>query len=94
MIYRVIKAFADSKDEMHVYQPGDIFRADNTSAKRLAQLMTSNNMVGCPLIVAEQEAAKTVEPEEAEISEVEEQPEDQPEEAKKPTRKRGRKNAD
>lgn len=82
MIYRVIKAFADSKDEMHVYQPGDIFRADNTSAKRLAQLMTSDNAVGCPLIVAEQEAAKTVEPEE------------QPEEAEKPTRKRGRKNAD
>lgn len=90
MIYRVIKAFADSKDGMHVYQPGEIFRADNTSAKRLAQLMTSNNMVGCPLIVAEQEAAKTVEPEEAEISEVEEQPE----EAEKPARKRGRKNAD
>lgn len=53
MIYRVIKAFADSKDEMHVYQPGEIFRAENTSAKRLAQLMTSNNMVGCPLIVEE-----------------------------------------
>jgi len=63
VIYKVIKAFADSKDEMHVYQPGEIFRAENTSAKRLAQLMTSNNMVGCPLIVAEQEAAKPVEPE-------------------------------
>ena len=61
MIYRVVKAFADSKDEMHVYQPGDIFRAENTSAKRLAQLMTSDNMVGCPLIVAEQEVAETVE---------------------------------
>lgn len=84
MIYRVIKAFADSKDGMHVYQPGEIFRADNTSAKRLAQLMTSNNAVGCPLVVAEQEVAETVEPEEAEDSE----------EAEKPTRKRGRKNAD
>lgn len=63
MIYRVVKAFADSEDEMHVYQPGDIFRAENTSAKRLAQLMTSDNMVGCPLIVAEQEVAETVEPE-------------------------------
>lgn len=63
MIYRVIKAFADSKDGMHVYQPGEIFRAENTSTKRLAQLMTSNNMVGCPLIVAEQEAAKPAEPE-------------------------------
>jgi len=68
VIYKVIKAFADSKDEMHVYQPGEIFRAENTSAKRLAQLMTSNNMVGCPLIVAEQEAAKPVEPEKPKFS--------------------------
>lgn len=78
-MYRVIKAFADRADEMHNYQPGDVYpRAGVVNKARVAELMTSNNATGVPLIVesAEQQQAE------------------QQEEKSKATRKRVKKNAD
>ena len=51
-MYRVIKMFADLKDNNHVYNPGDVFpRAGaEVTAERLKELSGSDNKRGEPLI--------------------------------------------
>lgn len=52
-MYRVIEAFADCADNLHIYQPGDSFpRAGlSVSEKRLKELAGNGNRIGKPVIV-------------------------------------------
>lgn len=51
-MYKVIKAFADIQDDYHRYSVGDTFPRDNlkVSEKRFAELSSSANKQGEPLI--------------------------------------------
>ncbi len=52
MTYEVIKSFADLQDKEHVYLVGDVFprKGVNVSDERIAELSSSNNRIGIPLI--------------------------------------------
>lgn len=61
MTYKVIKSFADLKDNNHVYAVGDDFPHSDAdvSEERITELSTSANKIGVPLI--EEVLAKEVE---------------------------------
>lgn len=52
MTYRVIKSFADLKDDNHVYAVGDNFPHSDVDVpeERINELKTSANKIGVPLI--------------------------------------------
>lgn len=54
-MYKVIKLFADLKDNNHVYKVGDEYprKGLQVSEDRIAELAGSNNKQGTPLIAAE-----------------------------------------
>ena len=60
MMFKVIKAFADLKDNCHPYNVGDIFPRVGAEATegRIAELSGKNNKQGEPLIVAVEVAPK------------------------------------
>jgi len=87
-MYIAISYFKDMKDNMHPYNPGDIFPRDGlkVDAKRLEELSTDKNRRGKPVIKLAEEEEKA-----GEKPDVKEEP--IVEEAK--PKKRGRKkNAD
>lgn len=51
-MYKVIKLFADLQDNNHVYNIGDVFPRSGVEVteERLAELASSNNKQGVPLI--------------------------------------------
>jgi hypothetical protein len=53
-MFRVVHAFADLTDNNHVYKVGDEFPREGAevSKERAAELKSSNNKIGKPLIVA------------------------------------------
>lgn len=59
MMYKVIKFFTDLQDNDHPYDVGDIFprKGLTVSEERLAELASSNNKQGKPLIKLVEEAA-------------------------------------
>ena len=61
MAYKVIKGFADLKDNNHVYAVGDDFPHSDVDVpeERINELKTSANKIGVPLI--EEILAKEVE---------------------------------
>ena len=52
MMYRVIKAFTDLKDNKHAYSVGDTFPHNGVEvdAERIAELASGKNRLGVPLI--------------------------------------------
>ncbi|MGM0853080.1 MAG: hypothetical protein ACQEWI_10775 [Bacillota bacterium] len=51
MAYKVIRAFRDKEDDQRVYRKGDTFPAKGkVSKERVAELLSSENRVGKPLI--------------------------------------------
>ena len=61
-MYKAISYFKDMKDNMHSYNPGDIFPREGLSVddERIAELASSNNRRGKPVI--ESDDVKTEEP--------------------------------
>ncbi len=61
-MYKVLALFFDLQDGYKEYHPGDVYPRDGltVSAGRLAELASSNNRLGFPVIeeVKEQEEAK------------------------------------
>lgn len=59
-MYKVIKSFADLQDNNFLYKVGDPFprKGLKVSESRLAELASSNNKQGEPLIKAEEAPAK------------------------------------
>ena len=51
-MYRAISYFKDMKDNMHAYNPGDIFPREGLSvdSKRIEELSSGNNRRGKPVI--------------------------------------------
>lgn len=51
-MYRVIRLFADLRDNNHVYNPGDEYprKGLTVTDERIAELAGSKNKQGCPLI--------------------------------------------
>lgn len=62
-MYKVIRLFADLQDKNHIYNVGDVFPrvGVNVSEERFAELASSNNKRGVPLIerVEVQDASET-----------------------------------
>lgn len=62
-MYRVLVEFYDLRDKAFHYHPGDTYPRDGVtvSEKRLAELATSNNLLGYPVIaeVTQDEEPKT-----------------------------------
>ena len=52
MAYRVIKAFSDGQDDMHVYKIGDSYPREGykPTAERIKGLLGDGNKQGVPLI--------------------------------------------
>lgn len=52
MAYKVIEGFADLQDEAYIYSPGDEYPREGTivSRERYAELASSDNKIGRPLI--------------------------------------------
>jgi hypothetical protein len=51
MPYKVIRAFRDKEDDQRIYRKGDTFPAKGkVSKERVAELLSSKNKVGKPLI--------------------------------------------
>ena len=52
MAYRVIKAFTDGQDNMHIYKIGDEYprKGAKPTEKRINGLLGTNNKQGVPLI--------------------------------------------
>lgn len=89
-MYRVVKVFCDLKDGYHAYKVGDVFPREGSEATeaRIAELSSSHNRQGTPLI----EAVPEPEPKaEAEIKEEKEVVADEVEPKAEPPKKRGRK---
>ena len=59
-MYKVIKYFADLKDNNHEYNVGDIYPRKGLEVKpeRIAELSGKENKQGCPLIAEVEEAPK------------------------------------
>lgn len=100
-MYKAISYFKDMKDNMHPYNPGDIFPRDGlkVDAKRLEELSTDKNRRGKPVIelVKEEEAEEKPEVKEEPIEEavVEEPIVEEPiVEEPKPKKRGKKKNAD
>lgn len=60
MAYKVIKAFSDGQDNMHVYNAGDVYprKGYKPTEERIAGLLGTGNKQGVPLIEEEKEAPK------------------------------------
>lgn len=52
MMYRVIKAFRDARDEGHLYEIGDVYPREGytSSARRTSALAGEKNKLGTPVI--------------------------------------------
>lgn len=59
-MYRVVRDFADKSDSLFIYHEGDTYPRDgaNISEDRIAELLSNENAIGEPLIVAEIEIAQ------------------------------------
>lgn len=59
-MYKVITKFMDLKDDDHLYEVGDVFPWDGrrVSKKRLAELTSSSNKRGIPVIEEVEEETK------------------------------------
>ena len=91
-MYIAISYFKDMKDNMHPYNPGDIFPRDGlkVDAKRLEELSTNKNRRGKPVIKLVTEEKPEVENEPIEEAVVE----DPIVEEAKPKKRGKKKNAD
>lgn len=67
-MYRVIERFKDLQNRNHIYEVGDEFPHDGKriSAKRIAELSSSDNRIGKPLIEEIVETPVVVDVEETE----------------------------
>ena len=92
-MYKAISYFKDMKDNMHSYNPGDIFPREGLSVddERIAELASSNNRRGKPVIelVKPKRTTKKVE-----TIEPDGEPDDVKTEEPKPKKKGKKKNAD
>lgn len=73
-MYKALTYFKDMKDNMHTYNPGDIFPREGLSVsdERIAELASANNRRGKPVIALVKEKKKKVE--ETEVAESEPKP--------------------
>ena len=74
-MYKAISYFKDMKDNMHSYNPGDVFPREGLSVsdERIAELSTENNRRGKPVIKLVKERKKAESKAETEDIKIEEE---------------------
>ena len=87
-MYKAISYFKDMKDNMHSYNPGDIFPREglSVSENRIKELSSANNLRGKPVI-------EFVEDKKVKAPVINEEP-NEPAAEEKPKKKGKKKNAD